>query len=268
MTEGDNTGDRPAGATREQRLTFVTELINREGFVGVDALAEVLGLSRMTVHRDLDQLQRDGVLRKVRGGASAHRSTKFESGVPFRSNQAVEQKRQIARAAADLASPGDVIILDASTTALEVLPHLLTQLPLTVITNFWTVLEKLEGKPDVNLVGLGGDYVHQYRAFLGVVCEKALGELYADVLFASVSALRGLDVYHQDQRIVSVKRAMMRSAGVRVLLLDHTKVGHGSLHRLGSVTEFTHVVVDTLVDAAVVDEIREAGVEVIVAPAS
>lgn len=251
---------------RTTRLSFIKELINREGSVTVDALAVQLGVSRMTVHRDLDELEGSGVLRKVRGGATAHRSAQFESGLQFRSLQAIAEKKSIAKTAAVLASQGDVVIIDASTTALEVVPHLMNRLPLTVITNFWTLLRQLESTPHINLVGLGGEYVSQYDAFMGVLCEKNLDDLYADVLFASVSAMRNLTVYHQDQRIVTAKRAMMRAAKKRVLLLDHTKIGHGSLHRLGSVTEFTHVVVDDEVDSAVVEEIRDAGVEVMVAP--
>lgn len=92
-----------------------------------------------------------------------------------------------------------------------------------------------------------------------------MSELYADVLFASTSALRGLNVYHQDQRVVVVKRAMMAAAQRRVLLMDNTKIGQGALHRLGSVTDFTHVVVDENADPALVATISEAGVEVIVA---
>ena len=252
--------------TKSGRLDFIAETVNRDGFVTVDGLAEVFAVSRMTIHRDLDELQRRSVLRKVRGGASAHRSAQFESDLPFRSKSAMAEKKAIAKAAATLASEGDVLIIDDSTTAFEVLPHIVGTVPVTIITNFLPVIQEVGGRPDVNLIALGGEYVPRYGAFLGLVCEKALSELYADVLFASTSALRELDVYHQDQRVVSSKRAMMRAAQKRVLMLDHTKVGQGALHRLGSVAEFTHVVVDDQVDPAVVNTISEAGVEIIVAP--
>lgn len=256
------------GRNKATRLAFVTEVVNRDGFVTVDALAAELDVSRMTVHRDLDELQQAGVLRKVRGGASAQRSATFESDLPYRMRAALTEKRAIARAAAELATEGDVVIIDDSTTSLELLPHIVGQGQVTIITNFMTAMEAIGGKPDTTLIGLGGEYVPRYRAFLGVGCEKALSELYADVLFASTSALRGLDVYHQDQRVVVVKRAMMAAAQRRVLLMDNTKLGQGALHRLGSVTEFTHVVVDEKADPAVVATIAEAGVEVIVAGAA
>lgn len=234
----------------------------------MDTLAEELKVSRMTVHRDLDELQQRGVLRKVRGGASAHRSAQFESDLPFRARTAVPEKRAIARRAALFASEGDVVIVDDSTTALEVVPHLVRRPPLTIITNFLPTIEIVEAHPEISLIALGGEYVARYRAFLGVLCEQALGELYADVLFVSSSALHGNDVFHQDQRVIGAKRAMLRAAKRRVLMMDHTKVGQGALHRLASVAEFTHVVVDEQVVAADVRALADAGVEVVVAELS
>jgi DeoR/GlpR family transcriptional regulator of sugar metabolism len=255
------------GRNKSTRLAFIADVVARDGFVTVDALAGELDVSRMTVHRDLDELQQSGVLRKIRGGASAQRSSQFESDLPYRLRAAITEKRAIGRAAAELASEGDVVIIDDSTTSLEVLPHIVGSVPMTIITNFMPAMEMLGGKPETTLVGLGGEYIPRYRAFLGVGCEKALAELYADVLFASTSALRGLDVYHQDQRVVGAKRAMMAAAQRRVLLMDSTKLDQGALHRLGSVTEFTHVVVDDGADPALVALISEAGVDVIVAAA-
>lgn len=264
MGEHDQTSSgRPR--TKAARLTFIGEAVNKHGFVTVDDLAEQLGVSRMTVHRDLDELQGRGSLRKVRGGASAHRSTQYESDLQFRSTSAVAEKKLIARAAAELTNEGDVVLIDDSTSALEMLPHLISKAPLTIITNFLVAMERLAGHPEVNVIGLGGEYVPRYQAYLGMICEGNLANLYTDVLFASTSSMRGLDLYHQDQRVVMAKRAMLATAERRVLLLDHTKVGHGALHRLCGVNEFTHVVVDDQVERSVIKSIEEADVEVIVA---
>ncbi|MGO4689971.1 DeoR/GlpR family DNA-binding transcription regulator [Glaciibacter sp. 2TAF33] len=253
------------GRSKAARLNLIGEVVNQRGFVSVDDLTEQLGVSRMTVHRDLDELQRMSTLRKVRGGASAHRSTQFESDLQFRAMSAVEEKRKMARVAADLVSEGDVVIVDDSTTSLEVVPHLVTRPPLTIITNFMPAMQQVSNHPDINLIGLGGEYAPRYQSFLGMMCERSLADLYADVLFASTSAVRGLDLYHQDQRIVTAKRAMMQSAQRRVLLVDHSKIDHGALHRLGGIDEFTHVIVDDKVDASVIKSFEEAGVTVLVA---
>lgn len=265
----DQSADAAVGGlrvpTKAARLDLISEIVNQRGFVSVDDLTEQLGVSRMTVHRDLEELQRLSLLRKVRGGASAHRSTQFESDLQFRAMSAIEEKQKMARVAAELVSEGDVVIVDDSTTVLAVVPHLVTRAPLTVITNFMPAMQQLSNHPDVNLIALGGEYTPRYQSFLGVMCERSLSELYADVLFASTSAVRGLDLYHQDQRVVTAKRAMMKAAQRRVLLMDHSKIDHGALHRLGSIDEFTHVIVDDQVDPAVVRLFEEANVTVLVA---
>ncbi|WP_417510380.1 DeoR/GlpR family DNA-binding transcription regulator [Microbacterium sp.] len=262
---GADARDPNTVTNKAARLAYVTNLVNQEGFVGVDALADELGVSRMTIHRDLDELQRLRVLRKVRGGASAHRSTQFESDLLFRARSSVHEKRQIAAAAAELISEGDVILLDDSTTTLEVVPFLENYAPLTVITNFMQAMQKLTSAPEINLIALGGEYESRYQAFLGMICERTLADLHADILFASSSALRGTDVYHQDQSVVTAKHAMIRAAEKRVLLIDSSKIGQSALHRVCSVTDFTHVVLDDQADEGTRRLIEETGVQLIIA---
>ncbi|HLU64455.1 MAG TPA: DeoR/GlpR family DNA-binding transcription regulator [Protaetiibacter sp.] len=247
------------------RLEHIVTAVMASGFVSVDDLAEQLEVSRMTIHRDLDELQQMGVLRKVRGGASINRSTQHESDLHFRATTAVAEKKRIAAAAVELLNDGEVVIVDDSTTAGGVIPHLAKRPPMTVITNFVPAVNQLVGYPNVNLIGLGGQYEPRYAAFLGKLCEDALADLYADVLFCSTSSVRGTVLYHQDQRVVAVKRAMVRAANVRVLMVDHTKIGQGALYRLGDVEEFTHVVVDDAVTPEQRAALEERGVTVIVA---
>ena len=158
-----------------------------------------------------------------------------------------------------------MVIIDDSTTALEVIPFLAQKAPLTVITNFIPAIQQVLHHPELNLICLGGEYVGRYQAFLGMICERTLGDLHADVLFASTSALRGLYLYHQDQRVITTKRAMIQAAQRRVLLMDHTKIDQRALHRLCSIKEFSHVVVDDRVEEAVLKSFEETGIEVIVA---
>lgn len=246
------------------RLEHISAAVTRSGFVSVEDLAEQLEVSRMTVHRDLDELQRMGVLRKVRGGASAFRSTQYESDLHFRATACEAEKKRIAAAAVDLFSDGEVIIIDDSTTALGIVPLLAGRPPMTVITNFVPAMTQLMSYPNVNLIGLGGQYEARYAAFFGKLCEENLAGLYADVLFASTSSILGTVLYHQDQRVVTTKRAMIDAAQSRVLMLDHTKVSQGALYRLCDVDEFTHVVVDSGVPDEQITAMEERGVQVLV----
>lgn len=253
------------GHSKASRLHLIAESVRSKGFVSVDTLSEDLGVSRMTVHRDLDELQSQQILRKVRGGASAERMSTFESDFEFRANAMNDEKRAIARTATELVNDGDVVVVGDSSTTAHVVPYLTELENITVITNFLPVIESVAAVPKISLITLGGQFSPQYRSFLGLLCERSLEHLYADVLFASASALLGTEVFHPDEPVVKVKQAMMRTARLRILMMDHTKFGHGALHRVGPVTDFTHVVVDDRADQKFVDQIRETGVEVLVA---
>lgn len=251
--------------TKAARLHFITETIRADGHVSVDDLTDSLQVSRMTIHRDLDDLQHDRVLRKVRGGASAERTTNFESDFHYRANAVREEKRALARAAAEFAHDGDVVIISESSTTGHLVPFLDHLENLTVMTNFLPIMEEVGRMRDASLIALGGVFDPRYQAFFGLQCEQALRHLYADVLFASSSAILGTDVYHQDEPVVKVKQAMMRSAKTRVLLVDHTKFGHGALNHVGAVTDFDAIIVDDSTAAEHVEALEATGVRVVVA---
>ncbi|PSL02836.1 DeoR family transcriptional regulator [Haloactinopolyspora alba] len=247
---------------RTTRQGQIADHVLREGSESANHLAELFGVSLMTIHRDLDELERQGVVRKFRGGVSAQPSSVFESNVAFRLRTAKSEKESIARHARSMIEPGMAVMLDDSTTTLEV-AHLLPDLsPLTVITNFLEVIKSVSRMPGVRLISLGGEYYPTHDSFLGVPCIEAIESLRADILFTSTSAVSTTDAFHQEQEIVLVKRAMMRCARRKVLLVDHTKLGGSALHQLAPLTDFDDVVVDGGASEEFVRKLRDHHVNV------
>ena len=252
--------------SRNTRQDQIADHVLREGSVSASQLAETFGVSLMTVHRDLDELERQGVVRKFRGGVSAQPSSVFESNVAYRLRTARAEKSAIARVARSLIEPGMAVMLDDSTTTLGVAELLADAAPLTVITNFLQVINAVSRVDGVRLIALGGEYYPTHDSFLGVPCIEAIESLHADVLLTSTSAASGGLTYHQEQEIVLVKRAMMRSATRKVLLMDHTKLGGTALHQLAPLPEVDDIVIDAGAPADVVRTLREHQVNVHVAP--
>jgi DeoR/GlpR family transcriptional regulator of sugar metabolism len=249
-----------------QRRERIAEYVLRHDAVTAKELATVFDVSIMTVHRDLDELERQGVIRKYRGGVTPQPSSLFESNVRFRHATATAEKAAIARYALTLVEPGQAVMLDDSTTTLALARLLPAVSPVTVITNFLATIKELAGKPGIRLLALGGEYIERHDAFLGLVCETAIANLRADVFFLSTAAVAHGEAYHQEQEIVAVKRAMLNVSTRKILLVDHNKLGKVALHRLAPLREFDLVIVD---DGAREDDIRalrEARVAVAVAP--
>lgn len=221
-------------------------------------LAELTGVSVMTVHRDVDDLARRGLLRKFRGGVSAQPSSVFESDVEYRLGARLEQKRAIAECATALVEPGTSLLLDDSTTALQLARRLEQFTPLTVVTNYRRVIDELCGVTDIRLIALGGEYSRTHDSFNGLSCTEAIARVHVDVAFVSTSAMSTTMTFHQEQEIVQVKRAMLASASRRVLLMDSGKLTRTALHQLTPLSGYDDLVVDDGAAPELLAELRES----------
>jgi DeoR/GlpR family transcriptional regulator of sugar metabolism len=244
----------------EQRQERIAELVLKQPFIAAKDLAERFDVSLMTIHRDLDELEAHGVLRKVRGGATPQASSLFESNVRYRLTVASEEKQALARAALLQIEPGQAVLIDESTTGLALARLLPARVPLTVITNSLSVMQELRSVRDIKLIVLGGDYWPRHEAFCGLACEAAVSALRADVLYMSSTAISGGVAYQPDQDMAIAKRAMIAAAGRRVLLVDHSKFGRVALHRLAPLTAFHLVMTDDGIDDAGLRQLQEAQV--------
>lgn len=251
---------------QQRRQDAIRERIAVEGFLRIHELADSFGVSEMTVHRDLDFLQAQGWLRKVRGGATSVTSAVFHGDVEQRMAAMARVKRLLAKAALNLLSPGQTVMLDESTTCLHLARLLAERTPLTLITHFQPVISMHAGTPGITLIALGGEYFPAYEAFLGLYTAEGVAKVRADTLFMSTTAISRDRCYHQSQETVQVKRAMMAAASRRILIVDHTKFDRQGLYALAPLTDFDLVLADDGLPASEQRRLRDEGVVLKVVP--
>jgi DeoR/GlpR family transcriptional regulator of sugar metabolism len=244
----------------DERREDIANYVIKFGQVRIDDLVEHFGVSRMTIHRHIDQLAHQGVLRKLHGAVTVQPSGIYESTFRYRMTVGRAQKDALARAAMDYVEAGQVVMLDDSTTAGAVVPLLVEIKPLTVITNSMSSAEILINVEDIDFICLGGHYHRTYNAFIGIVCENAISRLRADVLICSASAIAGTTGFIQDQQVVRVKQAMMAASRKRILLVDNTKFDKVALHVLDDLTSFDAVLVTEGIDDATAQQLERDGV--------
>lgn len=245
----------------EERREEIADYVSMRGHVRVEDLVEHFGVSRMTIHRHIDRLARQGFLRKLHGAVTVQPSALYESAFRFRVSVSRREKDALAKAALEHIEPGQVVLLDDSSTANAIAPFLGENDQLTVVTNSASTASRLAGVDGIEFICLGGKYHGTYDAYIGLVCEMALTQLRAHVLICSASAVTGTTAFIQDPNVVRVKRAMMDAASRRILLLDHTKFGKTALHVFEDLARFDAVLVTEGIGKAVARTLEEAGVK-------
>lgn len=244
---------------RDARQQEIIAHVVARGVATVAELTELTGASVMTIHRDLDELARRGVVRKFHGGVSAQPSTVFEASSEYRLRTQTSAKEALAAAALRFVEPGMSLMVDDSTTNLA-LARMLDDAgagSLTVATNYVPTINALRELQDVHLIAIGGDYSPTHESFLGMAALEAISALSVDATFISTSAMTATVAFHQEPELILVKRAMMDTGQRKILMMDSSKLGRRALHRLAPVSDFHHVVVNGDADDQFLRELKE-----------
>jgi DeoR family transcriptional regulator, fructose operon transcriptional repressor len=252
----------------EERQQSMAELVAQRGRLSVTALAAEYAVTTETVRRDLSVLERAGILRRVHGGAvPAGALTALETKVGDRDLAHADEKDRIARRAVDLLPPsGGSVVLDAGTTTARLAMSVPRDLQLTVLTNAVPIASRLAGSPSIDLHLLPGRVRSTTHAAVGEDTVEALGRLRADVAFVGTNGLStGHGLSTPDHAEAAVKRAIVASAHLVVVLVDSSKIGQEHTVRFAELGDVDVIVTDSGIDPADLAALQERDVEVVVA---
>ncbi|NLE38653.1 MAG: DeoR/GlpR transcriptional regulator [Pirellulaceae bacterium] len=253
----------------KSRYTHIRTLVAQRGECSVDELARELGVSGMTVRRDLRRLAEDGCVIRTHGGATLGERATFEFEFLKRINRNREAKTAIAQAAARLARGYRALMLDGSTTTLAIARLLRGSAGLTVVTTSLPAAAELQHEPGIEVL-LPGGYVRPASPDLtGSMAESNLRLLHADIAFLGADAVDDKGrVFTNPPDNSAVLLAMAGSADRVYVVADHTKLGKTTLRCFGQLGQWTGLITDAGCDPKYVARLRELGNEVIVAPVS
>ncbi|MBV8430444.1 MAG: DeoR/GlpR transcriptional regulator [Solirubrobacterales bacterium] len=244
----------------DERRTEILRRLDSEGRVLAADLVSDLAVSRDTIRRDLEELAAAGRLVRVHGGALPP----AVGGQPYhvRREQAPEAKQAIAAAVARMIHPGQVVFLDAGTTALAVARALSAELAATVVTNSPPAATVLADHPRVEVFCLGGRLAKAAIATAGAATLEAIGEINADVCVLGVCSLHPeLGISVMDLEEAHVKRAMIHRSAEVIAPVSAEKLGSQGPYVVGPIEELTAIVSDA--PETTLEPYRAAGLEVI-----
>ena len=214
---------------KAERQDKVRQLLDNQGTVSVKEISDALGVSDMTIRRDLEELAGLGEIERVHGGARSanahtHSMLRREYTHSEKRTKHADEKLKIAQTAAALIEDDMTVFLGAGTTA-EQTASLLPSCHLRVITNSLSVFNILENREDYEFCLVGGIYRPRTAAFVGPIAEGALSTIGVDVAFIGANGVLGNDISTSNMEEGHIQNLAFGKADVRYLIADTSKIG-------------------------------------------
>lgn len=253
---------------QQTRLTTILTALQKSGSVSVEALSNELQVSHVTVRRDLDTLEAQGLLRRTHGGAVSIEPLFYE---PFRNDRSfqaqvekfADEKRRIGRAAAGLIKKGDIIALTPGTTTTEVVRGLPLNHEITVVTSTVNVAMELSKRKDLDVYVTGGHLHGEWFSLVGPAAAQSLSRVMIHVLFVGadgIDAKAGVSCFDPEE--AQLNATMVKHARKKVVVVDHSKFGIVAGWRICSTDEIDVLVTDSGATDEMVAPFQEADIEV------
>ncbi len=233
----------------EERWQTIIELVTERGRVSIADLTQTLGVSEMTVRRDLAALDSEGTIRRIHGGALPAVSGSYEPPFDLRSKLRAAAKREIAALVGTMIGDGETVILDGGTTAAAIAEVLLNR-DISICTLSLRVADVLTASPAVRLMIAGCIVRPGERSLIGPAALHIFEDYRFDVYIMTVSAIQssaGITEWNLDD--TAVKRAALRAANRCIVACDASKFGKTAFGRICAIDEVDTIVTDSAIDA-------------------
>jgi DeoR/GlpR family transcriptional regulator of sugar metabolism len=249
----------------QERYQKIIDYLQGNKMIRIDQMAEMFGISVETVRRDLGKLEKDGVVKKVYGGATLVRPETHEAASSVRMQRALAQKQAIGRRCAEFIDDGDQVLLGVGTTTLQVAKALKTKKDLTVITNSVYIAAELLDT-DFTVYMIGGRVRADEGAVSGSIALMQLDDFRigkAVIGTGGITAANGLSDYNIEEAML--RKKVVERADEVIVAADSGKFGRDVLTRVCPIGDVSLIVTDRGLQQRYMDELREAGVEFVLA---
>jgi DeoR family transcriptional regulator, aga operon transcriptional repressor len=255
--------------TQQQRTQFILTSLQETGSVMVEDLAEQLKVSVVTVRRDLDQLEQQGLLRRTHGGAVSIEPLFYE---PFKKDRSflaqverqANEKRRIGRAAAAMITPGETIAITPGTTTAEIIRGLPLNCKITVVTNTANIAMELSKRKDVNVFVTGGHLHGDWFSLVGPTAVRSLENMLIHTMFVGADGIDpkwGVSCFSSDE--AELNSTMVRHARRHIAVVDHTKLAVVANYRICEAGILNSLITDTGATDEMIAPYQKLGIQVL-----
>lgn len=255
-------GSGPIPADRRRQIH---ELLQRKGVVAVSELSKLLGVSDLTIRRDLDEMSRQGMLERTHGGAILNQRVSVEPLYQQKDAAHKEEKESIGNAAAALVEDGDTLLINSGSTTLEVIRALKNRKVRIITSNIGAVGIAAEGSFECILIG--GVYRSRSNSLIGALAELSLQQVYGSKAFIGVDGISfkyGLTTPILEEAEIA-RRMIERTPGPVIVVADHSKIGVVSNFVTAPIDKVHILVTDSRIEENFRLELEKVGIRIIIA---
>jgi len=247
-----------------ERILKVQELFTKQEFVNFEELCKSFNASKSSIRRDLMELERKGVLRRVHGGAISLQTRDEVMDFGRLSVSSHDEKTSIGKVAASLVEDGQTVIMGGGSTVAEVAKNLIGK-SVQIITNSIPVAQIFWDSKQVEVTLTGGYLFPRLGVQLGPICERMLNSVSADILIMGIRGITSVGISDSNSLIVESLRTMIKAARKVIIVADHSKFGHDAMIHVASLSDVDQIVTDSKISPEFQEMLRENQVECLIA---
>lgn len=237
---------------KAERRSEILRLLDERNFMTVSDVADAMGVSSMTIRRDVNELGEENQLIRLYGGIQKIDIKEKELTTSEKINLHKDRKEFIGKVMNSLIKDGDVVYVGAGTTILYALPFI-TKKELFVVTNSLIAFNYLVQNTDYKLLLTGGDYAPVTEEFIGEHAEKAFDTLNLDIAFAATNGIYNNNLTTSNLLQGSIQKAAFAHAKVKVAVADSTKFNVSDVYTLYHLSDLDYVITDDKIDSETFD---------------
>lgn len=249
-----------------ERHEKICEYLSMKGAVSLSELCTAFHCSEATIRNDLTALEKQGLLKRILGGAISNENTVRNSVISKRLNMNMEEKRQIATYVVNhLIKPNMIITLDSGTTNIILAEEIVkSKIPCTVITNSFQAAQMITKSDRIQLCLAGGTYDRDHGSFHDDVSEYILNTYSSELCFISPDGI-GEDGLVTNAGVSEnfIKIQMIRQAKKTYILADHSKLGNTGLKIVCTAKDVEAVITDDKANGEQLTRLRQAGFHIL-----
>ncbi|WP_314062589.1 DeoR/GlpR family DNA-binding transcription regulator [uncultured Vagococcus sp.] len=233
------------------RQEKIIELLQEKKRLKVAFIAEKLNVTEMTVRRDLKEMEQEGLLTRMHGGAKLNEKNELsfsELTHLEKKNIHLQEKSEIAQSIAQLIANGETIFLGSGTT-IEFVYDYLTVEEARIVTNSIHVFDKFKHDSRFDLILIGGTYRGKTGSFVGTITNDFIETIYVDKAFIGVNAISENYVFNSNEEEGLCQKLILDSAKEKYIVADHSKFNKQDFYRFYSLDDIDYLITDSQLDS-------------------